>query len=100
MAVARPKVSFEAGAPKLFDPHAESTQYLFQYDVTPDGKRFLVGAANSASSQPLTVVVNPQAEWKKEDRKASICRTTRSRPRPGRSLPALLRPTPRLRSGR
>ena len=66
-AVAGPKPSFEAGAPTpLFDSHIVTTQQLLQYDVTPDGKSFLVDTINiGLSSQPLTVVVNPQAEWKK-----------------------------------
>jgi hypothetical protein len=65
-AVAGPKPSFEAGAPTpLFDSHIVPTNQLLQYDVTPDGTRFLVDTINTvASSQPLTVAVNPQAEWK------------------------------------
>jgi hypothetical protein len=59
------------GAPvPLFDAHVaaiaapDSYQY---YDVTADGKRFLVNTNNLAASAspPLTVVVNWQAGLKK-----------------------------------
>jgi Tol biopolymer transport system component len=68
-AVAEPKPSFETGAPvPLFESHiVESGAFLpFQYDVTADGKRFLVTAtAAGASALPLTVVVNWSAGLKK-----------------------------------
>jgi len=41
---------------------------LYEYDVTPDGKRFLVLTTNApapASAPPLTVVVNWSAGIKK-----------------------------------
>src|SRR6185295_11018903 len=68
-----PKASLKAGAPlALFDTHiAAQTQVFFNYDVTADGKRFLVdtsaGAASStgASTPPLTVRVNWDAPSKK-----------------------------------
>ena len=42
------------------------TSGVFQYDVTADGKRFLVVANNAAaSSPPLIVVVNWAAASKK-----------------------------------
>jgi hypothetical protein len=62
------KPSFEPGVPApLFDSHISgnggSNQDPFQYDVTADGKRFLVmtPAGGAASSPPLTVVMNWQA---------------------------------------
>ena len=66
-AVAGPKPSFEAGAPvPLFDAHMvhQSPDVLFEYDVTADGKRFLIntaGGPDAASTPPLTVVTNWQA---------------------------------------
>jgi len=66
-AVAGTKPSFEAGTPlALFEAHmAPSTG--FNYDVTADGKRFLITTANGsgASSTPLTVVTNWTAGLKK-----------------------------------
>ena len=71
-AVGGPKAAFEPGVPApLFESHivrSALTDLLFQYDVTADGKRFLVattGSAGAASSPPLTVVVNWQAGLKK-----------------------------------
>ena len=58
--------SFEAGAPAaLFEFHSYlvGTTSLFQYDVTADGKRFLI--ANTNTSTALTVVTNWQAGVKK-----------------------------------
>jgi Tol biopolymer transport system component len=68
-----PKPSLKAGAPAaLFDAHAAAANSTyFNYDVTADGKRFLVdttaAAASSAgpSTPPLTVRVNWNAESKK-----------------------------------
>lgn len=38
----------------------------FEYDVTADGKRFLITTTGTgAASPPLTVVTNCQAGWKK-----------------------------------
>jgi dipeptidyl aminopeptidase/acylaminoacyl peptidase len=74
---AGPKPSLKAGTPvALFDAHSASapstTNSYFNYDVTADGKRFLVSAlgagAASASAQavpPLTVQVN----WRPAGRK-------------------------------
>jgi len=67
-----PKPSLKAGAPAaLFDTHiAALNQVFFNYDLTADGKRFLVGttagAASSAgpSTPPLTVRVNWNAPSK------------------------------------
>ena len=62
------KPSFEAGAPAaLFEAHMQhlGTDVLFEYDVTADGKRFLINttsAPGSASAAPLTVVLN----WSKQ----------------------------------
>ncbi len=56
--------SFEAGTPAaLFEAHIRSTGVLFQYDVTADGKRFLINTtgADTASASPLTVVTNWRA---------------------------------------
>ena len=70
-ATAGPKPSIEAGAPAtLFDAHMSTpgnVSTVFEYDVTLDGKRFLVstnlGAARS--TPPLTVVANWTARLKK-----------------------------------
>ena len=61
---------FEAGTPTaLFDaPMVNArTDMLFEYDVTADGKRFLINTtgADAASAPPLTVVVNWLAGVKK-----------------------------------
>jgi Tol biopolymer transport system component len=69
-AVADPKPSFELGAPvPLFESHIidfPTTKGAFQYDVTGDGKRFLVVTKNIAAAvSPLTVVVNWNAGLKK-----------------------------------
>jgi eukaryotic-like serine/threonine-protein kinase len=61
-----PKPSLKAGAPvALFDAHiAIQNQIFFNYDVTADGKRFLVDAIPAVASSagpsvaPLTVRVN------------------------------------------
>jgi len=59
------KPSLKAGAPlTLFDAHISAQGQYFNYDVTADGKRFLVAANPSAASStapsapPLTVRVN------------------------------------------
>jgi Tol biopolymer transport system component len=64
------KLSFEPGmATPLFDAHLASPPgggLTFQYDVTKDGKRFLVDTtAAAASAKPLTVVVGWDAGFKK-----------------------------------
>jgi hypothetical protein len=66
------KPSFEPGAPlALFESHILSTpgtSTVFQYDVTADGKRFLVNTVASTqggASPPLTVWVNWTAGMKK-----------------------------------
>jgi eukaryotic-like serine/threonine-protein kinase len=70
-ALAGAKPSFEAGAPvALFDAHIAHSRAaaLFEYDVTADGKRFLIdttSGAGAASSPPLTVVTNWNAGAKK-----------------------------------
>ena len=63
--VRAPKPLFDAGIPvPLFESHifgsANDLNDVFQYDVTADGKRFLVivNAADAVSSPPLPVVVN------------------------------------------
>ena len=64
---------FEAGAPKaLVDPRiapAANPALYFRYDVTADGKRFLVdtipAATDSSTPAPITVVLNWQAGLKK-----------------------------------
>jgi serine/threonine protein kinase len=75
MAVAVKAVSgarplFEPASPQpLFDAHLVTTADvpLFEYDVTADGKRFLIAttAGSLASATPLTVVVNWDAGLKK-----------------------------------
>jgi Tol biopolymer transport system component len=73
-AVTGPKPSFEVGAPvPLFVAHMAhpTPDLLFEYDVTADGKRFLIntitgsGGGPGAASPPLTVVTNWQAGLKK-----------------------------------
>ena len=70
-AVTGPKPSIEPGAPRaLFDMRLTSGGLFnaaFEYDVTSDGKRFLIDspAAGAASVPPLTVVVNWVAVSKK-----------------------------------
>jgi len=62
------KPSLEAGAPTaLFEAHILNTTYQFEYDVTADGKRFLINSTgtDTASAPPLTVVTNWQAGVKK-----------------------------------
>lgn len=61
------KPTLKAGAPvALFDAHSSAVnQVYFNYDVTPDGKRFLVSTsggtqATTASTPPLTVRLNWQ----------------------------------------
>jgi hypothetical protein len=69
--VAGAKPSFEPGTPvALFESHLASpgSNVLYEYDVTADGKRFLINAtvsSGSASAPPLTVVVNWNAPQKK-----------------------------------
>jgi hypothetical protein len=64
---ARP--SFDPASPQpLFDAHLVTTGNvpLFEYDVTADGKRFLLATVGSSSSPPrLTVWMNWQAGLKK-----------------------------------
>jgi hypothetical protein len=69
-AVAGTKPSFEVGSPQpLFDAYLAQVpnNQLFEYDVTADGKRFLLNTTGigSASAPPLTVVVNWDAGLKK-----------------------------------
>ena len=70
-AVAGPKPAFEAGTPvALFDAHIQPTllNNATNYDVTADGKRFLITArvgGDTASAPPLTVVVNWNAAAKR-----------------------------------
>jgi eukaryotic-like serine/threonine-protein kinase len=69
-AVSAVKPSFEAGTPvALFDAHLAPSPYnnLFEYDVTLDGKRFLINTTGNsvAVSPPLTVVTNWNAGLKK-----------------------------------
>jgi dipeptidyl aminopeptidase/acylaminoacyl peptidase len=61
------KPSFEASAPvPLFDSHIVDIPVAFDYDVTADGKRFLVTTHNTAGYAPsLNVVVNWNAGLKK-----------------------------------
>ena len=69
-AVSGTKPSFEAGAPEpLFQANlAESpANNLLEYDVTADGKRFLLATVveDETSAPPLTVVSNWTAGLKK-----------------------------------
>jgi hypothetical protein len=58
-----PKPSFEAGTPQaLFDSHMLTGNVIHQYDVTSDGKRFLINTVPEGGSAPeLNVVVNWRA---------------------------------------
>jgi serine/threonine protein kinase/Tol biopolymer transport system component len=68
-ATAGPRPSFEPGVPEvLFQTKlARPTNPLFEYDVTADGKRFLLDtvAGGLMSAPPLTVEVNWDAGLKK-----------------------------------
>ena len=69
-AVAGAKPSFEAGTPvALFDAHMVHGAFynLIEYDVTTDGKRFLINTTggSGAASPPLTVVTNWTSGLKK-----------------------------------
>ena len=65
------KPSFEAGTPvALFEAHMlhPSPDAVFEYDVTADGKRFLInttGGSGESSATLLTVVTNWLAAVKK-----------------------------------
>jgi len=48
----------------LFDPHAGFGPWA-HYDVTPDGKRFLVATVGEGGSAPMNLVVNWTADLKK-----------------------------------
>ena len=65
-----PKAPLEPGAPvPLFDSHISAigaASLLFQYDVTSNGKRFLISTVNGKqASSPFTVLVNWSAGLKK-----------------------------------
>ena len=68
-AAAGPTPTFDAGAPvTLFDAHRTPGGGRFGYDVTGDGKRFLIVTTSSPvppPSPPLNVVVNWNAALKK-----------------------------------
>ena len=61
-AVSGPKPVFEPGTPQpLFETHLAQTLRggVFEYDVTPDSKRFLLDSTvGGSTAAPLTVVVN------------------------------------------
>ena len=64
------KPFFDAGVPvALFEAHLvhRGNDTQLQYDVTADGKRFLINTAgaDAAFAPPLTVVTNWQADLKK-----------------------------------
>jgi hypothetical protein len=62
------KLVFGPGVPQqLFEEHLTDLQAFFEYDVTKDGKRFLLATTGggSASMSPLTAVVNWDAGLKK-----------------------------------
>ena len=63
------KPSFDPGTPvPLFDAHfAVPGANYYDYDVTADGKRFLINTVvgGAASAPPLTVVTNWTAAFKK-----------------------------------
>jgi len=70
---AGPKPALKAGTPvTMFDAHSSlPNNFVFNYDVSADGKRFLVAAgggvasSNAPSTPPLTVRVNWNAASKK-----------------------------------
>ena len=66
-AVSGTRPAFEAGAPlPLFDSHIVDIAVAIDYDVTADGKRFLVTTSNTANyAPPLNVMVNWSAGLKK-----------------------------------
>jgi hypothetical protein len=70
-AIPGPKSTFEPGVPvPLFDSHiltVPGANNIYEYDVTADGKRFLIatGATSTAATPPLTVVANWKAGFKK-----------------------------------
>jgi hypothetical protein len=69
-AMAGSKLVFEPGVPQqLFEAHLThlGVQAFFEYDVTKDGKRFLLATTGggSASMSPLTAVVNWDAGLQK-----------------------------------
>ena len=66
-AVSGSKPAFEPGAPvALFESHTaprNPNDLVFEYDVTADGKRFLVNTTGAAAATPpLTVVVHWNAD--------------------------------------
>jgi hypothetical protein len=68
-AMAGPKPALEVEAPRpLFESHLAQTIFspAFEYDVTADGKRFLLNTiAGGASAPLLNVVLNWDAGLKK-----------------------------------
>jgi hypothetical protein len=48
----------------LFDAHSGFGGFA-HYDVTPDGKRFIVASIGEGGSAPMNLVVNWNAELKK-----------------------------------
>jgi serine/threonine protein kinase/Tol biopolymer transport system component len=62
--------SLEVGRPvPLFPVHPSLRTYrqgMIDYDVSPDGKRFLLNAAADENTRPLTLLVNWTAELKKK----------------------------------
>jgi len=59
--------TFTAGVPKrLFDaPFGQGSTDAHHWDVTADGKKFLISAATEGAATPITVVLNWQAGLKK-----------------------------------
>ncbi len=53
-----------SNAQLLFDAHSGFGPYA-HYDVTPDGKRFLVATVGEGGSAPMTLVVNWTADLKR-----------------------------------
>jgi hypothetical protein len=58
-----PKPMFQVHVTQI--SHSEDASQVFGWDVTADGKRLLIDTA-TASSEPITVVLNWTARWKKE----------------------------------
>jgi hypothetical protein len=55
------------GAPRTLFPLSSPYASYFSFDVTPDGRRFLISTVNfPTASVPLTLVTNWEAELKKK----------------------------------
>lgn len=61
------KSAFSAGNPKLlFEGHYATFQSYPDYDVTPDGQRFLFAKASEEARPEISVVLNWPVELKQK----------------------------------